>query len=249
MLAPTQQLTAPVWPITADADDLLAVVHTQARTIANQEALIHAYQGVLSAAQAAAAPATGTGNSTGTTTLTVTAPTGVIGVNNIVAGTGVAPGTTILGQTSGPTGGAGNYTTSQPSSCTNAALTFTPATIGTGTGTGTSLVMSGVVGMIRVGDNVSGIGIPTGTTIVAQQLGTPGGSGTYTTSQATTATAAALTFTSGVASSPWPVPEDADTLNLLVQNQTAVIKNQTALIQQYQDVLNTSQTAAPPTGP
>ena len=44
-------------------------------------------------------------------------------------------------------------------------------------------------------------------------------------------------------------PTDADTLNAIVQAQTAVIRNQTALLQQYQDLLNVSQTPAPPTGP
>jgi len=35
----------------------------------------------------------------------------------------------------------------------------------------------------------------------------------------------------------------------VVQAQTAVMRNQTALLQQYQDLLNVSQTPAPPTGP
>ena len=65
--------------------------------------------------------ASGTGTSTGTTTLTVTAVTNTIMVGATVAGTGVPAGTTIV---SGP-GGAGTYTTNQPTTLTNAALTFT----------------------------------------------------------------------------------------------------------------------------
>jgi hypothetical protein len=177
MLAPNPT-ASPVWPITGDVPDLLDIVQAQMETIEDQEALLHAYQGVLNAAQAPP-PATGTGTSTGTTTLTVSAATGVILIGATITGTGVptTPPTTITG---GPQGG---------------------------------------------------------------------GNGSYTTSVATTLSAVPLTFTPGGGASPWPIPQDSDTLNLIVQAQTAVIRNQTALLQQYQDVLNTSQTPAPPTGP
>ena len=85
--------------------------------------------------------------------------------------------------------------------------------------------------------------------ILGQTAGTQGGNGTYTTNNATTASGSALTFAPGGGPSAWPVPQDADTLNMIVQNQTAIIRSQTALLQQYQDLLNTSETAAPPTGP
>jgi hypothetical protein len=127
-----------------------------------------------------------------------------------------------------------------------------PDAHGTGTATGTSLVMTAVTGVILEGAVVTGTGIPAAppnTVILEQTAGTEGGNGTYTTSQATTATGAALTFSPGGGPSPWPVPRDPDTLNAIVQAQTAVIRNQTALLQQYQDLLNVSQTAAPPTGP
>jgi hypothetical protein len=64
---------------------------------------------------------------------------------------------------------------------------------GIGTSTGTSLAMTSVTGIIAVGDRVTGAGIPTGTAITAIAAG--GGAGTYTTNQATTATAAPLAFT------------------------------------------------------
>lgn len=63
----------------------------------------------------------------------------------------------------------------------------------TATGTGTSLVVTGVTGVITVGETISGTGVPANTTIAAQVSGTPGGAGTYTTSQATTAAAATVT--------------------------------------------------------
>ena len=127
-----------------------------------------------------------------------------------------------------------------------------PPATGVGTATGTNLAITGSAGVILVGAVVSGTGIPAAppnTVITAQQSGPLGGDGTYTTSQATTAAAAALTFTPGGGPSPWPIPRDALTLNAILTTQTAILKNQTALIQQYQDLLNASQTAAPPTGP
>lgn len=63
----------------------------------------------------------------------------------------------------------------------------------TATGTGTSLAASAVTGLISIGDTVAGTGVPAGTTIVAQVSGTTGGAGTYTTSQATTISAATAT--------------------------------------------------------
>lgn len=178
MLAPKPTVTgAPVWPITGDVDDLLAIVRAQLDTVADQEELIHAYQLVLDAAQAA------------------------------------------------------------------------PLATATGTATDTSLAITGSANGILVGAVVSGTGVPAGTTIVSQQSGLLGGDGTYTTSVATTASTSALTFAPGGGVSPWPVPRDAATLNAIVQGQTAVIRMQTALLQQYQDLLNVSQTVAPPTGP
>lgn len=63
----------------------------------------------------------------------------------------------------------------------------------TATGTGTSLAVTSVTGLISIGDTIAGTGVPAGTTIVAQVSGTTGGAGTYTTSVATTASAATVT--------------------------------------------------------
>jgi hypothetical protein len=65
----------------------------------------------------------------------------------------------------------------------------------TGTSTGTSLVLTGTSGSVTIGANVNGAGVPAKTVIIAQVSGTVGGDGTYTTNQATTATAAPLAFT------------------------------------------------------
>lgn len=178
MLSPTL-LTTSTWPIAGDVPDLNVIVDDQARAIADQEALLHAYQGVLSTAQAPPpTTAIGTGNTTNLTITSITAP-----------------------------------------------------------------------GVILVGAAVTGTGVPVGTTITNQQSGVFGGVGVYTTSVATTAAGAPLTFIPGGGPGAWPTPQDAATLNLIVQAQTAVLKNQTALLQQYQSLLNLSQTAAPPTGP
>lgn len=63
----------------------------------------------------------------------------------------------------------------------------------TATGTGASLAVTAVTGLISIGDTIAGTGVPTGTTIIAQVSGTTGGAGTYTTSVATTASAATVT--------------------------------------------------------
>jgi phage tail sheath gpL-like len=65
----------------------------------------------------------------------------------------------------------------------------------TGSGSGTTLTISAITsGSIVIGATVTGTGVPVGTTVVSQQSGTTGGVGVYTTSNPTTASAAALTF-------------------------------------------------------
>jgi hypothetical protein len=244
------------WPIPGDAADLLAIVQDQAATITVQEILLHAYQTDLNAAQASAAPTTATGIGTASgANLTMTSVTGTIVIGAEISGLGVPAGTVILNQQSGTTGGAGVYTTDQPTTASAAPLAFTPppaqVTTGTGTGTGTSLVVTAVNGLIVVNAHVAGAGVPASTIITGQQSGTTGGAGTYFTSQPTTANASPLAFTAPPAppAAPWPVPQDPVTLNLITQQQTAVLRTQNALLQHYQDLLNTSQTVPPPTGP
>jgi hypothetical protein len=133
MLAPSTTAVA-VWPIAGDVPDLQAIVWDQARTMADKEALLHAYQAALNAAQLApAVVSTGTATATGTS-LTFSAVTGTVQIGAVITGTGVpvvGPGpppvvaTTILNQQSGVTGGAGTYTTSQATTCLNAALVLT----------------------------------------------------------------------------------------------------------------------------
>jgi hypothetical protein len=68
------------------------------------------------------AGATFTGSGSGTN-LTASAVTGVIAVGNIIVGTGVPGGTTIVSQTSGTPGGAGVYVTSNATTSSAATLT------------------------------------------------------------------------------------------------------------------------------
>ena len=70
------------------------------------------------------------------------------------------------------------------STCTRASFT--------GSGSGNTLTASSVTGTIKVGDTVTGTGVPAGTTITALGTGT-GGAGTYITSAATTSSSASLT--------------------------------------------------------
>lgn len=76
---------------------------------------------------------------------------------------------------------------------TGAAFTGAIGSTFTATATGASLAVTAVTGLISIGDTIAGTGVPTGTTIIAQVSGTTGGAGTYTTSVATTATAATVT--------------------------------------------------------
>jgi hypothetical protein len=242
---------AAVWPDSGDAADLLNIVQDQAETIAQQALLLDRYQQVLNAAQVVTAPAnvaTATGTATGTA-LALTVVTGTIVNGATVSGQGVPPGTIIVGQQSGTTGGAGTYTTNQATTAAAAPLAFVPPSsaavaTGTGTATGTALAVTAVAGTIAIGSTVSGQGVPAATTLVNQMSGTPGAAGTYTTSVATTATAVPLAFIPIAAepSSPWPTPRDAPTLMLVLQNQTALLRTQAASIAHYQDVLNSSQT-------
>lgn len=63
----------------------------------------------------------------------------------------------------------------------------------TGTGSGSNLTASSVAGLIQPGEVLSGTGVPSGTTIISQTSGSPGGAGVYVTSGPTTASAASLT--------------------------------------------------------
>lgn len=132
-----------------------------------------------------------------------------------------------------------------------------PAATGTGaiTTASTSLSVSGVSGAnIVTGATVTDATVPpvtpAGTVVLGQISGTTGGGGVYLLNHAVTyAASIALTFTPPAGASSWPTPTDAPTLELIREQQTAVLRLQSSLIQSYQDLLNLSETAAPPTGP
>ena len=98
---------------------------------------------------------------------------------------------TALGQAVYATYATGDITIG--SAATGASVTASMGATFTATGTGTSLVVTSVTGLISIGSEISGTGVTAGTTIVAQVSGTTGGAGTYTTSAATTASAATVT--------------------------------------------------------
>jgi hypothetical protein len=124
-----------------------------------------------------------TGSISGTT-LTTSSVTGTIGVGQFISGTNVFPGTKILEQLTGTTGGAGTY-------LVNTSQTVSSTTITT--------ITSGV---LYVGAVISGTGVTAGTTISAFGTGT-GGTGTYTVSisqltpSAVIASPVAVTVSSG----------------------------------------------------
>ena len=128
--------------------------------------------------------------------LTVSAVTGLISIGETISGTGVPAGTTITGQSSGTTGGAGVYVTS-------VATTASAATV---TSFGNRINISAVAsGTLQVGDPVSGTGIPSGAVIASQVSGATGGVGVYVLDQYATAYAAstAITIVAGVQATHW----------------------------------------------
>ena len=126
---------------------------------------------------------TATGSST---SLTVTSVTGLISIGDTISGTGVPAGTTIVSQTSGTTGGAGVYVTS-------VATTASAATV---TSFGSVLNVTAIAsGVLSVGEQITGTGVPTGAVITGQLTGLAGGVGQYTISVPATAYAASTTVT------------------------------------------------------
>jgi len=148
----------------------------------------------------AGASATGSIGSTSTATgsvvgdvneLTVTAVTGLISVDDAVAGAGVPAGTVITGQISGTPGGAGVYSTNNPTTIAGTtATTFGNVLNVTAVGSGT----------LKVGDAITGTGVPAGATLASQVSGAIGGVGVYTLQEDAAAYAAstALTVVGGI---------------------------------------------------
>lgn len=92
--------------------------------------------------------------------------------------------------------------------------------------------------------------LPPGLTVLAQVSGTPGGAGEYIASAPLNiAIPLNVNITPPSQPSGWPTPTDAPTLSAIQQDQSGVLRLQTALIQAYQDVLNDSQTPPPASGP
>jgi len=121
---------------------------------------------------------------TDATRLVVTSVTGLISVGDYVSGTGITAGTTVTGQVSGTTGGAGTYQLS-------AANTASSATV---TAFGKVVKVTSTTGLISIGETISGgAGFPVGATIVSQASGTTGGAGNYVLSAAGSAYTASAT--------------------------------------------------------
>lgn len=146
----------------------------------------------------APAGATGTGSIGATFTATatgnqlaVTSVTGKISIGDVIAGTGVPAGTSII---AGPSaGGAGTYTTS----------VVTTAAAATVTSFGNVLHVTVVTGVFAPGDAISGTGVPANATLGLQLSGAAGGVGDYLLNVAASAYAAstALTTVGGIATS------------------------------------------------
>jgi hypothetical protein len=145
------------------------------------------------------------------TTMTVSAVTaGKLEVGDVIAGTGVDAGLTIVAQLTGTPGGAGTYTVSTNTGFTSTTITSTSGVTDTGYKAATALAadttaincslaantgvltVGTVTGSVQIGANVSGTGVPANLFILAQLTGTPGAAGTY---QVNTIGPAVTTFT------------------------------------------------------
>jgi hypothetical protein len=125
----------------------------------------------------------------------------------------------------------------------------TPATA-TATSTGTQLALSAVTGTVKIGSVITdGVTVPANTTILGQISGTAGGAGNYLTNNPTTCAATPVTLTPPATTGTWPTLNDSTDLMIILQDQTTILRQQAALLQSYQDLLNASQTPAPPSGP
>lgn len=113
--------------------------------------------------------ATATGSGSGTN-LTLTAVTGLVSVGDKVVGTGVPANTTIVSQTSGSTGGAGVYVTSNATTSSSASLTISSTVLN---------VTAVASGTLAIGQVVDGFGVNVPTSITAFIAGANGGIGTY----------------------------------------------------------------------
>ncbi|MBU6290076.1 MAG: hypothetical protein KGS10_18110, partial [Chloroflexi bacterium] len=101
-------------------------------------------------------------------TLTAATVSGTVALGQAIYGRGIPAGTTIAAQTSGPTGGAGDYV-----------LDADPVVV-TGSITTTTLTVSAVTsGTLAVGQTITGTGVLPNTVITALGTGS-GGTGTYT---------------------------------------------------------------------
>ena len=127
------------------------------------------------------ATCTGTANVGDDASIDITAVTGYITVGEVISGTGIPSGTTIVSLTSGTPGGAGTYRLS----AVNIASSATCTTFGT---TVNITVRTGLVSLQDV--IVGGAGFPTGATIVSQTSGSAGNTGRYVISAPGTAYAA-----------------------------------------------------------
>jgi hypothetical protein len=103
--------------------------------------------------------------------------------------------TQIISQPTGSPGGTGTYTINNPQTVSGA--TFT------GTGSGTNMTAASVIGVIEIGDILTGTGVPANTKIVSQTSGPVGGAGVYVTNNATTSAGASIQCTDTItAASP-----------------------------------------------
>lgn len=134
------------------------------------------------------------------THLVVTSVTGFISPGDVVSGTGITVGTTIVSQISGTTGGAGTYLLSATNTASSASCTTTSNVMD---------VTAVASGTLAVGQTVVE-GSLTGTPVITQQLtGTAGSTGTYLLNGAQQSVASSSSFST----QPTPVTVTYDSVS------------------------------------
>jgi hypothetical protein len=131
-----------------------------------------------------------TGSISGTTLTISAVGTGLLAPGEVITGTNVGAGTTIVSQLSGTAGGVGTYEVSESQTVGSTTIT-TP-------GYSTMAIASLTSGYFRAGQTITGGTTAAGTTIVSQITGTAGGVGSYAVTISQTVTSSTLTASQGL---------------------------------------------------
>ncbi len=118
---------------------------------------------------------TGTASITsGSTTVTLTVTSGTVNVGSYITGSGIVPGTIIESQTSGPTGGSGDYVVNNTQTQTLAAVSFDTLQYNTFSSSNSGWYLITYKFDIRAGSGTAGNSMRAGAALLLDGLEVPG---------------------------------------------------------------------------